>query len=87
LLIDTISFAEHQIGNARGLPSGAGKRLTERLALNEDRSKLDYSFTLEDPEYLTQQVTRNVQWSYSPNEDIDIEPCDPETAARFLNAY
>lgn len=87
LVIDTTHFSEHKLGNALGLPSGLGKHLTERLALSEDRSKLDYSFTLEDPEYLTDQVTRSFQWSYSPDADLDIEPCDPETAARFLKAY
>ena len=46
-------LGSRRIGSATapGLPSGAGKRLVERFALNADGG-LTYSFELEDPEYL-----------------------------------
>lgn len=69
-----------------GVPSGAGKHLVERLALAADRRHIDYSFTLEDPEYLAEPVSFSSVWEHHPELSIssDAEPCDPEIAARFL---
>ena len=87
MIVDTIHFSEHETGNALGVPGGLEKHLTERFTLGEDGTKIDYSFSIEDPEFLTGPVTGSSQWTYRP----DIEPvratCDAESARRFLDAF
>ena len=72
-----------------GVPSGAAKHLVERLVLTADRRHIDYSFTLEDPEYLVEPVSFSSVWEHHPELSIssDDEPCDPEIAARFLEDW
>lgn len=84
LVIDTARFADHRVGNAMGLPSGAGKHLVERLRLNPDGTSLTYAFELEDPEYLTAPVTGAVQWSYQPEATYSPTECDRDNARRFF---
>jgi hypothetical protein len=38
---------------------------------------------LEDPEYLTQPVTGEVQWPYRPDLEYVALPCDLDNARRF----
>jgi hypothetical protein len=52
LVVETTSFADHPWGTARGIPSGARKRVVERYRLTDDGETLTVDFTLEDPEYL-----------------------------------
>jgi hypothetical protein len=84
LVIETRNFADNGAGNAFEIPSGAEKRLMERLTLSEDRKRIDYVFWLGDPEYLTGTVYGEGTWDYRP----DLQPlpnqCDPEVARRFL---
>ena len=86
LVVDTVHFTEHLVGNAFGVPSGFGKHLTERLSLSEDGTRMNYSFSLEDPEFLTAAVTGEGRWNYSPEHEFERLPCDPEVARRFLDA-
>ena len=86
LVVDTIHFSEHLEGNAFGVPGGSGKRLTERFALSGDGTEINYSFSLDDPEYLTEPVTGEGQWKYRPDHEFERLPCDPEVARRFLDA-
>jgi hypothetical protein len=83
LVVDTIEFAPHRLGNGAGLPSGPRKHLVERFALNA-QGGLDYSFELEDPDYLKQRVTGTTQWLYRPDVEYVATPCDRENAKRFL---
>jgi hypothetical protein len=83
LVVDTIEFAPHRLGNGAGLPSGPRKHLVERFALNE-QGGLDYAFELEDPDYLRQPVTGTTQWLYRPDVEYVATPCDRENAKRFL---
>jgi len=83
LIVETTQFAPHRLGNGAGLPSGAGKRLVERFALNADGG-LTYSFELEDPEYLKERVTGTSQWLYRPDVEYVATPCDRDNARRFL---
>jgi hypothetical protein len=83
LVVDTAQFTPHQLGNGAGVPSGAGKRLIERFALNADGG-LTYSFELEDPEYLKERVTGTSQWLYRPDVEYVATPCDRDNARRFL---
>ena len=83
LVVDTTQFAPHRLGNGAGLPSGPRKHLVERFALNA-AGGLDYSFELEDPDYLKQRVTGATQWLYRPDVDYVATPCDRDNAKRFL---
>jgi Family of unknown function (DUF6152) len=84
LVVDTALFAEHEMGNAAGLPSSTRKHLAERFELTPDRDALTYTFTLEDPEYLTAPVQGTARWAYRP--DVTFAPiaCSLENARRFL---
>jgi len=84
LVVDTALFAEHGMGNAAGLPSSTRKHLVERFELTPDRAALTYTFTLEDPEYLTAPVQGTARWAYRP--DVTYAPiaCNLENARRFL---
>ncbi|NIW23067.1 MAG: hypothetical protein GWN29_00045, partial [Gammaproteobacteria bacterium] len=84
LVVDTTHFSDHRSGAARGIPSGAQKRLIERFSLDTDRTSMTYSFELEDPEYLSEVVTGQVQSAYRP--DVEFAPiaCNLENARRFI---
>jgi hypothetical protein len=84
LVVDTALFAEHAMGNAGGLPSSTRKHLVERFELTPDRAALTYTFTLEDPEYLTAPVQGMARWAYRP--DVAFAPiaCNLENARKFL---
>jgi hypothetical protein len=84
LVVDTALFAAHGMGNAAGLPSSTRKHLVERFELTPDHTALTYTFTLEDPEYLTAAVQGTARWAYRP--DVTFAPiaCDLGNARRFL---
>ena len=83
LVVDTTHFADNRSGSARGIRSGAEKHLVERFSLDPDRTSLTYRFELEDPEYLAQPVTGELQSAYRPDLDFRPVPCDIDTAGRF----
>jgi hypothetical protein len=83
LVVETAAFAPHRLGNAAGLPSGTGKHLVERFALNA-QGGLTYSFTLEDREYLKAPITGTADWLYRPDVAFVATPCDRSNARRFL---
>jgi hypothetical protein len=84
LVVDTALFAEHAMGNAAGLPSSTRKHLVERFELTPDGAALAYTFTLQDPEYLTAPVQGMSRWAYRP--DVAYAPleCNLENARKFL---
>jgi len=87
LVIDTIGYEPNQSGISASVPSSAGKHTVERLSLTEDRTRLRYQITVEDPVYLTGPATLTQQWEHRP--DLDFSPaaeaCDPEVARRYLD--
>jgi len=83
LVVDTALFAPHLLGNGAGLPSGPGKHLVERFALNAEGG-LTYTYELEDPEYVQGRVTGTAQWVSRPDVEFAVTPCDPANARRFL---
>jgi len=84
LVVDTAGFAPHAEGIGFGMPSSEGKRLVERFTLADDRRHLRYEVTVEDPRYLTQPVSFNAQWEYSPDLRPSGVECDLEVARRYL---
>jgi uncharacterized protein DUF6152 len=85
LVIDTIAFEPNPSGVAGNVPSSPGKHTVERLSLTEDRTRLRYEITVEDPVYLTGPATLTQQWDHRPDLEFsqDTGACDPEVAARF----
>jgi len=83
LVVDTARFTPHRLGNGAGLPSGEGKHLVERFAVNA-QGALTYSFELEDPEFLKQRVTGATDWQYRPDVTYVPTPCNRDNARRFL---
>lgn len=84
LVVETANFSDHGVGNAFEIPSGAQKRLVERLTLSDDGRSMNYEFVLEDPEYLSQPVPGSIVWDYRPDLQAQRIECDPEVARRFL---
>jgi len=84
LVVDTAHFADHRTGNGWKLPSGQEKHLVERFELSPDRTSLNYTFRLEDPEYLAESVTGTLELIYRPDLPMVDEPCDPVSARRYL---
>ena len=84
LVIDTVGFAEHREGLGFGLPSGLGKHLVERLALDADGRHLNYEIMAEDPEYLTEPIRAAAKWEFRPDLEPSGADCDLESARRYL---
>jgi hypothetical protein len=85
LVIDTIAFEPDPSGVALNVPSGPGKHTVERLTLTEDRLRLRYEATVEDPVYLSAPATLTQQWDHRPDLEFSQNAggCDPEVAKRY----
>jgi hypothetical protein len=85
LVIDTIGFEPNLSGVALNIPSGAGKHTVERLTLTEDRLRLRYEVTIEDPMYLSGPASLTQQWDHRPDLEFsqNTGACDPEVASRY----
>ena len=84
LVIETTNFADNPWGTARGIPSGAQKRVVERYRLTDDGETLTVDFTIEDPEYLTEPFSGSELWRYAPQLALVPNKCDVEVARRYL---
>ena len=86
LVIDTIGFEPNPSGLGLSVPSSSGKHTIERLTLTEDRTRLRYEVTVEDPVYLTEPASLTQQWDHRP--DLEFSPasqaCDDEVAERYI---
>jgi hypothetical protein len=85
LVIDTIGFEPNGSGIALNVPSGPGKHTVERLTLTEDRLRVRYEVTVEDPMYLSAPATLTQQWDHRPDLEFsqNTGACDPEVANRY----
>jgi hypothetical protein len=83
LVIDTVAIEPHPRGNL-ALPSTPRTHWFERLTLADDRRQLVYTFTLEDPSYLTGPASFTARWDYRPDLEPSLEVCDPDNARRAL---
>jgi hypothetical protein len=86
LVIDTIAFEPNPSGIFINIPSSARKHTVERLTLTDDRMRLRYETTVEDPEYLEKPASFTMLWDHRP--DLKPSPrsevCDPAIARRYL---
>ncbi|MGI9204022.1 MAG: DUF6152 family protein [Woeseiaceae bacterium] len=86
LVVDTTHFTNHRRGLAlMGLPSGKQKHLIERFELRPDKTSLQYTYWLDDPEYLAEPVSGQMEFVYRPDVPFFSEPCDIENARNHLN--
>jgi hypothetical protein len=85
LVIDTVAFEPNPSGLGTNVPSSARKHEVERLTLTEDRTRLRYEVTVEDPVYLTAPAMLTQQWDHRPDLEFsqDTGKCDPNVAAKY----
>jgi hypothetical protein len=87
LVIDTIAYEPNAAGLGANMPSSPAKHTVERLTLSEDRTRLRYEFTVEDPTYLSAPGSLTQQWDHRP--DLVFSPpsqvCDDDVAARYID--
>ena len=87
LVVDTVHFSEHAKGvSLTGVPGSLSKHLVERFELSEDGTEINYSFSMEDSEYLASPVTGESKWIYRPDLEFETATCDPEVARKFIDA-
>lgn len=84
LLVETTNFTGI-IYNA--IANGGQKRLVERFTVSDDGESLNYSFVMEDPEYLVGEVTGAVRFDHRPDLTLENLECDSETARRFFREF
>ena len=88
LVVDTTNFSFHRSPYQFGVPSSTQKHVVERYRLNEDGTRLEAEFMLEDPEYLTEPMSHSRSLIYSPDWAMNMNnKCDPESASRFLGLH
>lgn len=85
LIVDTTHFAVHPYGHARGLPSSPQKHLVETFKLNDDRASIEYTFLVEDSEYLRIPATASISLLHRPDLEFVDVPCDLESAKEYLD--
>jgi hypothetical protein len=85
LVIDTIGFEADSSGLGLNVPAGSRKHMVERLTLTEDRTRLRYEVTVEDPDFLTAPARLTQQWDHRPDLEFaqNTGACDPEVARRY----
>ena len=84
LVIETTAFADNAWGTARGIPSGAQKRVVERFRLTDGGETLTVDFTIEDPEYLTEPFSGSELWRYAPQLTLVPNMWEVDVARRYL---
>jgi hypothetical protein len=85
LVIDTIAFEPNPSGIFINIPSSPRKHTIERLTLTDDRTRLRYESTVEDPEYLDKPASFTMLWDHRP--DLKLSPkseaCDQKISDRY----
>ena len=84
LIVDTVAFAEQQSVNGQGVPSSPQKHTIERYALTDDGTRLTIDIFLEDPVYLAEPFSGELEWQYSPTLSLHRYDCDTEISTLFL---
>ncbi|MEM7079155.1 MAG: DUF6152 family protein [Pseudomonadota bacterium] len=86
LEVRTDTYAQHRVGNGWALPSGSQRSLLERFALAKDGSRLTYSYTLSDPEFLQTDLDGTFVWTPRPDLALMTTGCDLASAKRYLRS-
>jgi hypothetical protein len=83
LVVDTVGFTDYRAGNRSGIPSGAQKRVVERLRLSDDRTRLLVEYLVEDPQYLAEPMRGETFWDYAPDRALEPFGCDADNARLY----
>jgi Family of unknown function (DUF6152) len=86
LVVDTARFSHVRWGNGTGVDSSEERTTVERYRLSEDGKRLLLTFTMLDPEYLTEPVTIEHSYNLTVGYELQDYRCDPETSRRHLTA-
>ena len=86
LVVETSHFSHVRWGAGEGVDSGEQKTTREVYRLVDDGRALELAFTMEDPEYLAEPVTRTYRYNLNPGYELQDYTCDPETSRRHLTA-
>lgn len=85
LVVDTVGFKAATWGIGDGLDSSEEKHVVERYTLKNEGHELEVSYTVTDPEFLTEPFSRTHLKRYVPGYVMTAyEPCDPDTAILHL---
>ncbi|MFL2546901.1 MAG: DUF6152 family protein [Candidatus Rariloculaceae bacterium] len=85
LVVDTAYFTAAEWGIGSGVSSSAEKHLLERLTLTEEGRRMEISYTIEDPVYLTEPVSLTTTLALDVGYPFqDNYGCDPQAAGRHI---
>ena len=84
LVVETANFTDI-IYNA--IPNSGQKQLVERFSVSDDGKRLNYSFVMQDPEYLVGDVSGAISFDYRPDLELENLECDSEIARRFFREF
>ena len=84
LIVTTAGFADTKWGSERGVSSSDQKVVIETYRLTDGGYGLELTYTITDPEYLTDTVELGRNFRLIPDYDFTEEPCDPVQARRHL---
>ncbi len=79
------NFPDKHWGTWRGISSGEQKTVVEKYELQDDGLRMKLTFTVSDPEYLTEPVMQTASFAKVADYEFAEEPpCDVFTATRHL---
>ncbi|MDD9891635.1 MAG: DUF6152 family protein [Gammaproteobacteria bacterium] len=84
LTITTRGFADTKWGSERGVSSSDQKVVVETYRLTDGGYGLELTYTITDPQYLTESVQLGRNFRLVPDYEFTDEPCDPVAARRHL---
>ena len=85
LVVTTSGFTAHSQGLGPGLPASEDKRVSERFAINPDRTSFTYTVSVDDPRYLEAPIGGEMIYRYRPDLEFLPAECNLDSARRFLN--
>ena len=77
LVVETTRIAPERLDN-RGTPFGSGLRLLERFTPVDDGERLNYSLTVTDPEFFTDEFTLQRYWIWRPEMVVGRYDCETD---------
>ena len=85
IVFEVTNYAAAKWGLGRGLDSSDRKHVSGRLELQADGLAINYSYSITDPVYLTEAITRGGVLRKEPDREFVNEPCDPEISSLHLS--
>ena len=86
LVVKTTDFLEDRWGTFIGVDSSSQKELIERYTLDDDGMMLRLEYTVTDPEYLTEPLTRTHQWNKVEDRVLLRAECSMEAAWFYITS-